>query len=165
MECKICGKAIPKGGGYREGTRFKNEHFCCEECYNERVRKSNERRAELEANKYKPKENTDRRKLTDCIQKIYGKEANWPELIGNVKNIEKDYELTDKELRLTLVYAVRYDGYTPDTDYNLYQFIKFIEPMKKFREQIAYSREVGIKEDEVVIVKRPSRKRIWRERG
>ena len=102
-KCKNCGKEIDKDIAYKVG---KASYYCNERCYNNKLEKQN-------TNKriYKPKENTDRRDLTDYIQKIYlengydKSEINWTMICSQIKNILQDY---NKWTYVTLQYILYY---------------------------------------------------------
>ena len=175
--CRICGKEIPRGTRYKP-ERYKNQYFCSKECYEKKLALVEEQKQKKESkipklkepdsNQYIPLDGTQRRKLTDLIQEIYGETANWGLLMANVRNIERDYNLKDNDFRLVMKYAMEFENYKPMTSLNLYQFEQFIVPTQLFREKIHYNKEIAkdldVSEDYEVIKPNPHPKRIWRER-
>lgn len=145
--CKICGAEIPRGKAYK-GDRFKQEHFCSEVCYQARC--ANAQRApkgQAKAQFQPTKSPSDRRKVTDLIQKIYGDDANWAFLGTQLKNIMYDYELEYKDVYYILKYSIYYEQVMVDKEFGLYQiFPKYIEPTEKFRAKLAEAKE---KADEI----------------
>lgn len=145
--CKICGAEIPRGKAYK-GDRFKQEKFCSEACY--KVRLSQSQRAPKGQSQPKPKPIkalSDRRKVTDLIQSIYGEDANWAFLGTQLKNIMHDYELEYIDVYYILKYSVCYEQVVVDKDFGLYQiFPRYIEPTERFRAKLAEARE---KADEI----------------
>lgn len=140
--CKICGADIPYGKSYK-GDRFKQEKFCSEACY--QVRLSQSQRAPKGQSQPKPKPiktPSDRRKVTDLIQSIYGEDANWAFLGAQLKNIMHDYELEYKEVYYILKYSIYYEQVVVDKEFGLYQiFPKYIEPTEKFRAKLSEAKE------------------------
>ena len=163
MQCKVCSKEIPRGQKYKSPT-YKSIPFCSEECYNQYLEQKKQEKVKARLDKFKPEKDTDRRKLTDVIQSIYGEDANWPLLMRQLKLILEEYDLTDNDFRLAIKYGINYESYYPNTEYGLYQFVPFINPSMEFAEAIKKNKEQEIKEDEVFIVKKKSNKRTWRER-
>ena len=163
MVCKVCNKNIERGQRYKSPT-LTSMCFCCEDCYNKYIKQKEEAKQKKKADKFKPEKGTSRRKLTDLIQSIFGEDANWALLMTQCKSIEQDYGFTDNDLRLGIKYAITYENYIPNLDYGMYQFISYIKPSQDFANQIKYSQEQDIEPDETVVVKRPSNKKVWRER-
>lgn len=145
--CKICGVDIPYGKSYK-GDRFKQEKFCSEACY--QVRLSQSQRAPKSQSQPKPKPikaPSDRRKVTDLIQSIYGENANWAFLGTQLKNIMHDYGLEYKDVYYILKYSIYYEQVVVDKEFGLYQiFPKYIEPTEKFRAKLTEAKE---KADEI----------------
>ena len=140
--CKICGAEISRGKAYK-GDRFKQERFCSEACY--QVRCSNAQRAPKGQTKseFKPiKAPSDRRKVTDLIQSIYGDDVNWAFIGTQLKNIMHDYQLEYNDVYYILKYSIYYEQVVVDKEFGLYQiFPKYIEPTARFRDKLAEAKE------------------------
>ena len=140
--CKICGAEIPRGKAYK-GDRFKQERFCSEACY--QVRCSNAQRTPKGQTKseFKPiKAPSDRRKVTDLIQSIYGDDVNWAFIGTQLKNIMHDYQLEYNDVYYILKYSIYYEQLVVDKEFGLYQiFPKYIEPTARFRDKLAEAKE------------------------
>lgn len=140
--CKICGAEIPRGKAYK-GDRFKNERFCSEACY--QVRCSNAQRTPKGQANPKPKTvqpPSDRRKVTDLIQSMWGEDANWKLLTAQLKNIMKEYDLTHKDVYYILKYCRDYEQVVINGEYGLYQlFPRYIDATQKFRAKLAEAKE------------------------
>lgn len=101
--CRNCGSEINKEIAYKVG---KSSYYCNEECYNKKMRQRS-----YNKKKYKPKEDTPRRELTDYIQKIYldngydKSEINWTLIMSQVKNILESHEVWKYE---TIQYILYY---------------------------------------------------------
>lgn len=102
-KCKNCGTELEKDNAYKVG---KASYYCNEDCYNTKLSKQ-----KMQKRKYEPKENTDRRLLTDYIQKIYlengydKSEINWTMICSQIKNILNDH---DKWSYITIQYILYY---------------------------------------------------------
>lgn len=155
--CKICGAEISRGKAYK-GDRFKQEKFCSEACY--QVRLSQSQRASKGQSQSKPKPiktPSDRRKVTDLIQSMWGEDVNWKLLTAQLKNIMKEYDLTHKDVYYILKYCRDYEQVVIDGEYGLYQlFPKYIDATQTFRDKLAEAREKadGIGEIEPIKVKK-----------
>lgn len=170
MICVVCNTEIPRGKRFQT-LRYKTEHFCSEDCYNRFLitRLSQPRKAKPKIEKPKTEKTiSDYRKLTDIIDEIYGEDANWTWLTSQIKDLKEEFDLTDNDLRLTIKYAIEYEGYEPELAYGLRQFIKFIAPAQEFAKTINYNREIAqdLEDDDVVRVSCRGRKkrRNWREK-
>ena len=161
--CKICGADIPRGKSYK-GDRFKQEKFCSEACY--QVRLSQSQRVPKGQSQPKPKPikaPSDRRKVTDLIQSIYGEDANWAFLGTQLKNIMHDYQLEYIDVYYILKYSIYYEQVVVDKEFGLYQiFPKYVEPTEKFRAKLAEAKEKADKIGTILPIKvkkyRPQRK-------
>lgn len=164
MNCIMCNTEIPKGKRF-QSPRYKAEHFCSEDCYNRFVKMKSAPRPPIN---YKPAQGSERRKLTDLIQELYGEGANWAWLTSQIKDLKEEFDLTDNDLRLTIKYAIEYEGYEPELAYGLRQFIKFITPAQEFAKTINYNREIAqdLEDDDVVRVscRGEKKRRNWREK-
>lgn len=151
MKCRVCGQEIRKGDRFK-GVDFVSIPFCSESCYNEyhidHKPVSRER---------KTKEATERLKLTDFLCELYldnGVETQFGWFVKQIEKIEKNYNCVDKDIRLLINYAIRYENYEFDPNYGLIQFERFIPAYKQFNEQIRHSKEVAetMQDDPVVPV-------------
>lgn len=179
MICSICGIEYKKG---YKGERFKNEHFCSQECYLKRQPKKKGVRSpskpqtntpstlpngETQA-AYKPSKGSDRRKLTDYIQDWWPWEPNWQWITKQIKDIQEEYELTYKDIYYVLKYCKEYEGVELNPEYGLYQFFpRYIEPTEDFRKSVAIikkqANELDLEDTYEIIKKKPST-RVWKER-
>ena len=101
----------------------------------------------MATSKLTEQEKKDRRKVTDLIQSVWGKDANWPLLTAQLKNIMEDYELTHKDVYYVLKYCKDYEQIQVNLDYGLYQiFPKYIQVVDNFRDKLAEAKE---KADEI----------------
>lgn len=93
--------------------------------------------------KTKPKPKIDgnsgpeRRKLTDWIDQNWPiVDINWPWITSQIKNIQEIYELSYKQMRLIMKYAVQYEGVIINPEMGLGQFFpRYIEAGIKFAER------------------------------
>lgn len=169
MKCVVCDKSIPKGHRFI-GDRYKDKKFCSEECYNQYCKEKDEekQKAKIETIKRnlkkKEKEKSPWRKMTDYIDSLYPEDAiNWPMFTKQIKSAMEDYGLTCDEIRLIIKFAIEFDNYKVKPEYGIGQFIPcYIEPTKRFREQIANNRlaaKTTTGEIPVWNIKRPSNAR------
>ena len=149
MVCDVCGKEIERGKRFT-GERYKQNRFCSESCYKEFIEIKDKQKRVSKAREELP----GLRKLTDYIQAIYYTEPNWLEIVRQIKQMTKQYDLTCDEIRATIKYAVQYEGVDIKEEYGLYQFIpKYVEPMRAFTRAIKDNMNVCITEDETIVVK------------
>lgn len=150
--CRICGKELKRGEKYNN-PRFKNISVCSEVCYNELVA---QKQSTPKAEPF-PGYN----KLFDYIKLQWGgnENVNWMLTSKQVKFFIKEYGMTCKEIKMVLKYAIEIEGKSVDIDYGIEQFIpRFIEPCRKFIEQIKRAKEMAEDmEDEEVVVRKVSR--------
>lgn len=89
VKCRFCKTEIDRDTAYKVG---KNSYYCDNYCYSRYMEDRDNKKK-----KYKPKDNTDRRKLTDYIQNLYIEEGyekseiNWVLLMSQVKNFIEEY--------------------------------------------------------------------------
>lgn len=148
-KCYICGAEIKRGSRYK-GDRYKSIPVCSEACYNTLLeRKANTTKAEPYPNY---------NKLFDYIKLQWGgnENVNWMLTSKQVKFFIKEYDMTCKEIKMVLKYAIEIEGKSVDIDYGIEQFIpRYIEPCMKFVEQIKKAKEMAEDmEDEEVIVRK-----------
>lgn len=151
MKCRVCGQEIKKGDRFK-GVDFVSIPFCSESCYNE----YHIDHKPLSRNR-STKEGEERLKLTDFLCELYldnGVEAQLGWFGKQIEKIEKNYDCVDKDIRLLINYAIRYEGYEFDPNYGLIQFERFIPAYKQFNEQIRHSKEVAetMQDDPVIPV-------------
>ena len=151
MKCRVCGQEIRKGDRFK-GVDFVSIPFCSESCYNEyhidHKPVSRER---------KTKEATERLKLTDFLCELYldnGVETPFGWFGKQIEKFEKDHDCTDRDIKLTIRYAIEYEGYELCTDYGIRQFERFYPLYKQFNEAVKRSKEVAetMQDDPVVPV-------------
>lgn len=151
-QCYICGTEIPRGKKYNN-PRFKNISVCSEACYNELVA---QKQSTPKAEPF-PGYN----KLFDYIKLQWGgnENVNWMLTSKQVKFYIKEYDMTCKEIKMVLKYAIEIEGKPVDIDYGVEQYIpRYIEPCMKFVEQIERSKELAQSmEDEEVVVRKASK--------
>lgn len=146
-ECCICHAQIPRGKKYKS-NHYKNNNFCSEECYNIFL-------------KQKEKNKDPYISLTDYIDRIYPPDTvNWGMITKQIKQIRDDYELDYKTILLVLRYAVEFANHEVDERYTLGQFFpRYIEPTLQFIDKIKENKNVELPEEEIYVVKKPSKKR------
>ena len=151
-QCYICGTEIPRGKKYNN-PRFKNITVCSEDCYNELV-------AQKESTP-KAEPFPGYNKLFDYIKLQWGgnENVNWMLTSKQVKFFIKEYDMTCKEIRMVLKYAIEIEGKPVDIEYGIEQFIpRYVEPCMRFVEQINKAKELAEDmEDEEVVVRKISK--------
>lgn len=148
MKCIVCNKSIPKGQRF-VGNRYKDKKFCCENCYNQFCQQKDmaKEKAKIETAKrqqlLKEKNKSPWRKMTDYIDSLYPPNAiNWPAFTKQIKSFMEEYDLTSDEIRLTIRYAVEFEGVVVNPEWGIGQFIPaYIEPTKRFREKLHSNQE------------------------
>lgn len=140
MKCVICDKSIPRGQRFI-GDRYKTIKFCCEECYKQYCKQKDESKQNNKKQKDE-KEKSEWRDMTDYISKIYPPDTiNWMIFTKQIKSLMEKYELTCKEVKLTIKYAIEYEDYVTRPEYGIGQFIpKFVEPMREFRNKLSINK-------------------------
>lgn len=151
-QCYICGTEIPRGAKYNN-PRYKNISVCSEACYDELV-------AQKESTP-KAEPFPGYNKLFDYIKLQWGgnENVNWMLTSKQVKFYIKEYGMTCKEIKMVLKYAIEIEGKPVDIDYGIEQYIpRFIEPCRKFVEQLDRAKELAEDmEDEKVVVRKVSK--------
>lgn len=151
-QCYICQVEIPRGCRYK-GDRYKSIPVCSEACYNTLL--------EQKANATKAEPYPNYNKLTDYIKLQWGgnENVNWMLTSKQVKFFIKKYDMTCKEIKIVLKYAIEIEGKPVDIDYGIEQYIpRFIEPCRKFIEQLDRAKELAEDmEDEEFVVRKVSR--------
>ena len=113
MNCDICNKEYGRGKGYK-GERYKNMHFCSEECYNKFLKNSHV---------------GDMDKLKSYISEWSGGYLNWQFLMKQIKQFSVDYNLSYHDIYMILKYCKTYEQLDWQDSYGLGQFIpKYIQP-------------------------------------
>lgn len=148
-QCYICGIEIPRGAKYNN-PRYKNISVCSKACYDELV-------AQKESTP-KAEPFPGYNKLFDYIKLQWGgnENVNWMLTSKQVKFFIKEYGMNCKEIKIVLKYAIEIEGKSVDIDYGIEQFIpRFIEPCRKFVEQLDRAKELAedMEEEEVVVRK------------
>ena len=145
--CIVCSKPIPRGQRF-VGSKYKNIKFCCEDCYNQYC-------DEKTKAKSKPKTKQPKidgwREMTDYISGLYPYGSiNWMLFSRQIKSLMNEYDLTCDDIRIAIRYAVEFEGYTTNPEWGIGQFIpKYVEPSRRFREQIANNNLMANGIDEV----------------
>ena len=151
-QCYICGTEIPRGRRYK-GDRYKSIPVCSEDCYNTLL--------EQKANATKAEPYPNYNKLTDYIKVQWGgsENVNWMLTHKQIKYLVEKQAMTCNEIRMVLKYAIEIEGRSVDVEYGIGQFIpKFIEPCRKFVEQLKKAKELAENmEDEEVVVRKISK--------
>ena len=151
-QCYICGTEIPRGQRYKS-PRYKNITVCSEACYNELI-------AQKESTP-KAEPFPEYNKLFDYIKLQWGgnENVNWMLTSKQVKFFIKEYGMDCKEIKIVLKYAIEIEGKPVDIDYGIEQFIpRFIEPCRKFIEQLKKAKELAEDmEDEEVVFRKVSK--------
>lgn len=79
-------------------------------------------------------------------------------MMRQIKNLKEECDVNDNDIRMMLKYAVEYEGVKVDVDYGLLQFIQYLQPARKFAEDIRKNRELAKDmEDEEVVVRKISK--------
>lgn len=150
--CRICGKELKRGEKYNS-PRFKKISVCSEACYDELV-------AQKESTP-KAEPFPGYNKLFDYIKLQWGgnENVNWMLTSKQVKFFIKEYGMDCKEIKIVLKYAIEIEGKPVDIDYGIEQFIpRFIEPCRKFIEQLKKAKELAEDmEDEEVVFRKVSK--------
>lgn len=151
-QCYICGVEIPRGQRYKS-PRYKSIPVCSEACYNALL--------EQKANTVKAEPYPGYNKLTDYIKVQWSgsENVNWMLTYKQIKHLVKKQNMTCNEIRLVLKYAIEIEGQCVDIEYGIGQFLpKFVEPCKKFIEQLKKAKELAENmEDEEVVVRKVSK--------
>lgn len=151
-QCYICGAEIPRGQRYKS-PRYKSIPVCSEACYNALL--------EQKANTVKAEPYPGYNKLTDYIKVQWSgsENVNWMLTYKQIKHLVEKQSMTCNEIRMVLKYAIEIEGECVDLEYGIGQFIpKFVEPCKKFIEQLKKAKEMAEDmEDEEVIVRKVSK--------
>lgn len=148
-QCYICGNEIPRGKKY-DNPRYKKISVCSEACYNELV-------AQKESTP-KAEPFPGYNKLFDYIKLQWGgnENVNWMLTSKQVKFYVKEYDMTCKEIKMVLKYAIEIEGKAVDIEYGIEQFIpRYIEPCREFVEQLEKAKELAedMENEEVVVRK------------
>lgn len=141
--CIVCNQSIPRGQRYHP-PRYKNLAFCSESCYNQYL-----------AFKQQPKSSSSLDKLKAYINDLWQGQVNWPFMMRQIKNLKEECGVDDNDIRMTLKYAVEYEGVKVDLDYGLLQFIQYLQPSQEFAEEIRKNQALAesMEDDEVEVVK------------
>lgn len=144
MKCAVCGKEIPRGKKYH-GEKYKSLSFCSEECYNNYIIIKTKPKPLVN---FKPEPKTDRRAFTDYIQEWCDDQCNWPFIMKQAKDIQEEYELDWREMRLICKYARVYEMVEWNNQYGLGQiFPRYIQPYKDFINKINLNKSLLFEED------------------
>lgn len=111
----------------------------------------------------------ERRKLTDWIDINWPTvNINWPWITSQIKNIQEIYQLTYKQMRLIMKYAVVYEEVVINPEMGLGQFFpRYIDAGIKFAEQCTQakekSKEDNLFEEEIIVMpsKRNTPRKYW----
>lgn len=148
-KCYICSVEIKRGCRYK-GDRYKSIPVCSEACYNALL--------EQKANATKAEPYPNYNKLTDYIKLQWGgsENVNWMLTHKQIKYLVEKQSISCNEIRMVLKYAIEIEGRSVDVEYGIGQFIpKFIEPCRKFVEQLKKAKELAEDmEDEEVVVRK-----------
>lgn len=125
MICQICNNEIPRGKRYKSPT-YKSLKFCSEECYLQYVKDA----------KFLDK-------IKSILSEIYDEQINYPFVMKQIKTIMEDYNVGYQDIYLMLKYAIYYEKITPETEYGLQQFVKFLYPAMKFKNKIIANQELS----------------------
>lgn len=151
-KCYICGAEIPRGCRYK-GDRYKSIPVCSEACYNALL--------EQKANTKKAEPYPNYNKLTDYIKAQWGgsENVNWMLTHKQIKHLVEKQAMSCNEIRMVLKYAIEIEGKCVDIEYGIGQFIPaFIEPYRKFVEQLKRAKEMAEDmEDEEIVVRKVSK--------
>ena len=151
MKCRVCGQEIRRGDRFK-CVSFVSIPFCSEKCADEycstHTHKSKERKTE---------EGAEYLKLTDYLCNLYldnDVETPFGWFVNQIKKFKEAHDCTYKDIRLLIVYAIKYEGYELDTNYGLIQFERFYPLYKQFNEAVKRSKEVAetMQDDPVVPV-------------
>lgn len=158
MTCDICGKEIPRGKRYI-GEKYKAEHFCSEECYLQRKPKNNQNI--INPNNYY-------RRTTDYIKAwLDPYEPSWPFIAKQIQSIKQDFNVDDKYIYALLKFCHEYKDVKWNSEYGLYQFLKYTKEMEEFQDSILHVAELANQDNgqEEYYVVFPSKKNIhvWLE--
>ena len=148
-QCYICGTEIPRGKKYNN-PRFKKISVCSESCYNELIA---QKQSTPKAEPF-PGYN----KLFDYIKLQWGgnENVNWMLTSKQVTSLVKKHDMTCKEIKMVLKYAIEMEGKAVDIEYGIEQFIpRYVEPCREFVDQLNKAKELAenMEDDEVEIVK------------
>lgn len=114
-----------------------------------------------------PNSGAERRKLTDWIDQNWPiVDINWPWITAQIKNYQEIYQLTYKQMRLIMKYAVVYEGVIINPEMGLGQFFpRYIDAGIKFAERCnevkAKSKEDDIFDEPTIVM--PSQKNTPRK--
>lgn len=156
MECKFCGKNIPKGTALKleKGTPYANFKFCSEECY-------------------QSYQNDTTKTFTDKFYDIWENYCpiNYPTMIKQAVAIHDEYKLTYREMGMIVKYALLYGGFKPTPNANLYWvFPYYIDEALDFMADLRARKEQELPEQTYIYIKPqthktyvPKEKMTWEE--
>ena len=156
--CFVCGVEIPHGKRYK-GDRYKNIPTCSKSCYEELL--------EIKAGAVRAEPYPDYNDLLSYIKQQWGgnDNVNWMMTAKQVKHLVEKENMTCKQIKKVMEYAITFEGHVVNEEMGLGQFFpRYVEPCRNFVKQIKENKRLAEDmPDEVVVVRKPSKQRRIRK--